>query len=152
MAEYPEALAELLEDFAFLTDRNERIEYLIEISDRFDAVRVPEEISARPHPEEHHVQQCESDAYVWAVDQPDGTQRYYFDVVNPQGLSAMAMAVILSESLSGHSPEQIVQVPGDIVFQIFGKEIAMGKGQGLMGMLSLLQHFARQKLENGGSG
>lgn len=145
MPEIPDTLAETLEDFSFITDRNERIEYLIEIADRFESVKVPPEMSTPPHAEENHVQFCESEAYVWAVDQPDGTQRYYFDVLNPQGLSAMAMSVILAETLSGQPLERVRAVPTDIVFKIFGKEIAMGKGQGLMGIVSMVNHFAAQK-------
>jgi sulfur transfer protein SufE len=146
MTEYPDELKEVLEDFSFITDRNERVEYLIEIADRFPEVQVPAEISKPPHPEENHVLTCESDAYVWAVDQPDGTQKYYFDVLNPQGLSAMAMSVILGETLNGKPPEQVAAVPSDIVFKIFGREIAMGKGQGLMGIVDMVAGAARQKI------
>lgn len=146
MTDYPQKLQEIIDDFAFITDRTERSEYLIEIADRFADVRVPPEISTAPHPPQHHVQFCESDAYVWAIDQPDGTQRYYFDVLNPQGLSAMAMAVILGETLSGQPLQQVATVPADIVFKIFGREIAMGKGQGLMGIVSMVSHAARQKI------
>ena len=119
MTDTPTKLQTLLSDFAVLTDRHERAEYLIEIADRFADVRVPADISIRPHPEENHVQMCESDAYVWAVDQPDGTQKYYFDVLNPQGLSAMALSVILSESLSNQSLADVAGVKSDIVFTIF---------------------------------
>jgi sulfur transfer protein SufE len=145
MAGYPEKLAEIVDDFSFITDRNERAEYLIEIADRFDEVRVPPEISSRPHAEENHVLMCESDAYVWAVDQPDGTQRYYFDVLNPQGLSAMAISVILGETLSGQPLEQVAQTSSDIVLKIFGREVSMGKGQGLMGIVSMVQQAAKNK-------
>ena len=146
MSQFPPKLAQILEDFSYITDRNERAEYLIEIADRFDEVKVPESISSAPHPEENHVIYCESDAYVWAIDQPDGTQQYYFDVLNPQGLSAMAMCVILGQSLSGQPLEQVAQIPTDIMYQIFGKEISMGKGQGLIGIILMVNHAARQKL------
>ena len=146
MTDYPSSLAETLEDFSFITDRNERAEYLIQIADRFDEVKVPPEISTAPHPEENHVLMCESDAYVWAIDQPDGTIKYYFDVLNPQGLSAMAMSVILAESLSEQPLEQVAEVPTDIVFKIFGREIAMGKGQGLMGIVGMVSGAAKSKL------
>lgn len=144
----PEKLQEIIDDFAFITDRNERAEYLIEIADRFQEVKVPAEISTAPHPEINHVTMCESDAYVWAVDQPDGTQKYYFDVLNPQGLSAMAISVILGETLSGQSPEAVAQVPSDIVLKIFGKEISMGKGQGLMGIVNMVNAFAKTKMQS----
>ncbi len=145
MADYPQPLADIVDDLSQITDRNERAEYLIEIADRFDTARVPPEISSRPHPEENHVQMCESDAYVFPITQPDGTQKYYFDVLNPQGLSAMAMSVILSETLSGQPPQQVASVPTDVVFRIFGKEVAMGKGQGLMGIVSMVQQAAKQQ-------
>ncbi len=148
MADYPEELAEVLDTFAFLTDRNERAEYLIEMADRFNEVKVPESIATQPYPEENHVQMCESDAYVWAVDQPDGTLKYYFDVLNPQGLSAMATGVILGESLSGKPLEEVSQVSTDIILKIFGREISMGKGQGLMGIVGMVTGAAKDKLQN----
>jgi cysteine desulfuration protein SufE len=145
MADIPEKLTELLEDFAFITDRSERADLLIEMADKFESV--PERIATRPFPEEHHVQRCESDAYVWAEEQPDGTLKYHYAVENPQGLSAKAMAVILDETLSGAPVEQIANVPVDIIFDIFGKDLSMGKGQGLMGMLAMTKHYAREKAE-----
>jgi sulfur transfer protein SufE len=147
MAEYPEKLTQLIEDFAGITDRNERVELLIEIADRFPQARVPESISARPHPEDNHVQFCESEAYVWAVDNPDGTLKFYFDVLNPQGLSAMAMAVVLDETLSGAPLEQVAAVQNDIVFKLFGQEISMGKGQGLMGIVTMARYAAEKRLK-----
>jgi len=145
MTTYPEKLQETVDMFSFITSRNDRIEYLIEVADRFEEVKVPEEISAQPHPEENHVQFCESEAYVWAIDQPDGTQKYYFDVLNPQGLSAMAMSVILADSLNGEDPAAISKIPNDIVFKIFGNEVSMGKGQGLMGIVSMVTGAAKEK-------
>jgi cysteine desulfuration protein SufE len=146
MAEYPEKLAEMVEDFESITDRTERAEMLIEIADRFNEVKVPAEIATKPYPEDNHVKFCESDAYVWAIDQPDGSLKFYFDVLNPQGLSAKAMSVILNDSLEGEKPEQILKVPHEVVQQIFGREISMGKGQGLMGIIMQMQHEARKRL------
>lgn len=146
MVNYPQALVEMVEDMESITDRHERAEMLIETADRFDSVRVPPGIATKPYPEERRAPACESEAFVWAVDQPDGTLKYYFDVLNPQGLSAMAMAVILGETLSGQPLEQVASVPSDIVFRIFGKELSMGKGAGLMGILSLVQNEARRRL------
>lgn len=146
MADIPEKLAELVEDMASITDRRERADLLIEIADRFDEVKVPPTLAVKPYDERHKAPACESDAYVWAVDQPDGTLRYYFDVLNPQGLSAMAMAVILGETVSGQPLEQVVKVSDDVVFKLFGKELSMGKGAGLMGILALVRAEARQRL------
>jgi cysteine desulfuration protein SufE len=142
----PEKLTEVLEDFSFITDRNERADYLIEIADRFPSVHVTPDIATRPYDEGHKVPACESEAYVWALDNPDGTLKYRFDVLNPQGLSAMAMSVILDECCSGAPLEQVADIPSDIVFQIFGREISMGKGQGLMGIVTMVAYEARKRL------
>ncbi|MBK9344555.1 MAG: hypothetical protein IPN07_16320 [Dehalococcoidia bacterium] len=90
MTAMPPDLERLLEDFK-LAERSERIDMLIEYADRFE--EVPGHIASRPFPEDHHVQKCESEAYVWAEDQPDGTLKYYFAVENPQGISAKAWSV-----------------------------------------------------------
>lgn len=145
---YPQKLKDVLDDFAFATTRSERAELLITLADRFQ--EVPERIATPPYAEEHRVPYCESEAYVWAEEQPNGTLKFYFAVENPQGLSAMAMAVILDETLSGAPPKQVAQVSSDIVLQIFGNDISMGKGQGLMGMVSMLQAITRKHLQQRG--
>ncbi|HSS99447.1 MAG TPA: SufE family protein [Terriglobales bacterium] len=146
MTNYPEKLVELVEDFEQITDRTERQEYLIEIADRFADVKVPPTIATKPYEESHRVPACESEAFVWAKDQPDGTLKYYFDVLNPQGLSAMAMSVILDETCSGQPLEKVATIDPTIVFTLFGKEVSMGKGQGLMGIVRMVQYEAQQRL------
>ncbi len=146
MANYPEKLQELVDDFEQITDRSERQEYLIEIADRFSDVKVTADIATKPYEENHRVPACESEAFVWATEQADGTLKYYFDVLNPQGLSAMAISVILDETCSGQPLEKVAAVDSGIVFSLFGKEISMGKGQGLMGIVTMVQHEAKQRL------
>lgn len=142
---YPDRLKDMLADFAFVTTRSDRAEMLIGLAERFQPV--PARIAAAPYPEDHRVPFCESEAFVWAEPQPDGTLKFHFAVENPQGLSAMAMATLLDDTLSGAPVEQVAQVTPDIVYQLFGSEISMGKGQGLMGMVSMVQAAARQHLK-----
>ena len=137
----PQALADLADELSFL-DRSERVDYLIEYADQFK--NVPERIAVRPYPEERRVKRCESQAYVWAENQDGGAQRYYFAVENPQGISAKSFCAILDETLAGASLEQVQRIPGDVVFDIYGKEISMGKGEGLLGILTSVQMFARE--------
>lgn len=146
----PKPLTELLGDFAFL-DRTERMELLIEFADRFH--EVPATIATRPFPEDHRVTRCESEAYVWAEDEPDGSLKFYFAVENPQGLSAKAFSVVLDETLSGEPLKAVLAVPGDMVFDLFGKDLSMGKGEGLLGILAMVQATARAHLaaRRGGS-
>ena len=146
MADAPAKLKEFIEDFEWIQDRTERSEYLIELADRFDEAKVPSDIATQPYDESHRVPNCESDAFVWAKKNDDGTLKFYFDVLNPQGLSAKAMAVVLNEGLSNQPLEQVAEVQQDIVFALFGKNISMGKGQGLMGIVSMVQHAASEQL------
>lgn len=142
----PAKLEEVLEDFSFITDRNERAAWLIDSADRFDEARVAPEVATPPYDEAQRVLGCESDAFVWALPDDGGNLRFRFDVLNPQGLSAMALAVILDDCCSGAPLEQVAQIPQDIVLQIFGREVSMGKGQGLMGLVTSVTHAAQQEL------
>ncbi len=146
MADYPAKLQETIEDFSFVTTRQERQQYLIQLADEFKDVKVPSEIAEQPYDESHRVPACESDAFVWWDKNDDGTLQFYFDVLNPQGLSAMAMAVILGQSCSGAPLEQVAEINDDVVFEFFGKTISMGKGRGLMGIVNMVKAAAVQNL------
>ena len=101
-------------------------------------------MAERPFDEEAHVQRCESDAYVWWEDNEDGTLKFHFAVENPQGLSAKSWAVIMDETLSGQPLDQVAAVPCDVVFTVYGKDLSMGKGQGLMAITDMVTAAARQ--------
>lgn len=138
----PPRVAELIEDLKLIEDRQDRLMTLIDFADRFE--EVPKEVAERPFSETNHVQRCESDAYVFTTPHPDGGVKFHFAVENPQGISAKAMAVILDETISGESPGAVAQVPTDLVYKVFGKELSMGKGQGLMGMIELCKILAKK--------
>lgn len=108
----------------------------------------PHHVAIRPFPETHRVPGCESEAYVWAEQQPDLTMKYYFAVENPQGISAKATAVILDKVLSGTTVEDVLRVPIDVIYQIFGQELSLGKNLGLTNMLVMCQALARQAVNS----
>ncbi len=135
-----ESLLALLEGL----ERPEKIQMLVDIAGRFRPV--PERIAGRPYPAAHRVPGCESEAYVWAEPNPNGTLAFHFAVENPQGISAMALAAILGDSLSGVSLDEVAAVPADIVYRIFGPELSMGKSLGLMGIVSMVRAAARERL------
>ena len=145
ISEYPEKLREIMEIFAEVSEA-ERIEILLDYSDRFR--EVPNSLAVRPFPEENRVQRCESEAYVFIEPLAEGDMlKFHFAVENPQGVSAKALGAILQESLSGEAVEDILSISEDIVIKMFGKRISMGKGEGLMGMISLLKYYAKQALK-----
>jgi len=136
----PQKLEQLVEMFQMF-DPPDRTEMLLSYADQFK--EVPPEIATRPFPTSHQVPQCESEAYVWARKQPDGTLQLYFAVENPSGVSAKALAAILDKTLSGLPAVEIARVNTDIVEKIFRQNISMGKGMGLMSMVQAVQTLAK---------
>ena len=137
----PEKLQKVIDMFQMF-DPADRTDMLLSYADQF--TEVPSSIARRPFAKDHQVPQCESDAYVWALKQPDGTLNLYFAVENPSGISAKALAAILDRTLSGLPASEIATVNCDIVEKIFRQNISMGKGMGLMAMVNAVQALARK--------
>jgi cysteine desulfuration protein SufE len=138
----PQKLQDHLDTLALFPDRQERIEALIALADDFRAGPPV----AVPHDAEHRVPACESDVYLLASPLANGTLKFDFAVDNPQGISAMALAQILDESLSGTALREVVQVPDDVVYTIFGRELSMGKSAGLIGMVQMVRVAAQRAM------
>ena len=139
---YPQKLQQVLETFDLFPDPADRTGLLLSYSDQFK--EVPADVARRPFPTSHQIPQCESDAYVWGLRQPDGTLRLHFAVENPSGVSAKALAAILERTLSGLPPSEIAGVDCGIVERIFRQNISMGKGMGLMAMVEAVRTLAKQ--------
>lgn len=137
-------LQTLLDLFAEHPDPADRTQLLLSYADKFKDV--PPEVARRPFDSRDLVPHCESEAYVWAVPNPDGTLKLHFAVENPSGVSARALAVILDRTLSGLPPEEIATVDPEIVEKIFRQNISMGKGMGLMSMVQRVQQLAKQAM------
>lgn len=122
-------------------DTPDRTSMLLSYADQFR--EVPAEVAQRPFDSSHQIPQCESDAYAWALKQPDGTLKLWFAVENPSGVSAKAVAAILDKTLSGLPPEEIATIDTDIVEKLFRQNISMGKGMGLMSMVEAVRSLAK---------
>jgi cysteine desulfuration protein SufE len=142
MADYPDKLQALLDVFAGVTDTHERTQLLLDYAKRFK--EVPADVATRPFATDHLVPHCESEAYVWAVPNGDGTLALHFAVENPSGISAKALAAILQRTLSGLPAADIARVDPEIVERVFRQNISMGKGMGLMSMVAAVQTLARR--------
>ena len=129
-------------------EREDRIQTLIDVAERFQPV--PPRVAQRPFPAERRVPGCESEAYVWSEPRPEGTLAYHFAVENPQGISAMALAEILRDSLSGAPLPEVAAVPADIIYRIFGRELSMGKSLGLMNIVNMVRAAAQQQMKAAG--
>lgn len=142
---YPQKLQEIIDTISVFKDQNDRINILIDYSEKYK--EVPADIAVRPYPDDHKVEYCESEAYVWVKKNNDGTYKLYFAVENPQGVSAKALAVILDKGLSGETAENILSVKSDIVFDIFGQSLSMGKNLGLTGIVNLMLRETKKTLQ-----
>lgn len=136
----PARLQQLIDMFQMF-DPADRTSMLLSYADQFK--EVPPAVAKRPFSKSHQVPQCESDAYVWAQKQPEGTLKLYFAVENPSGVSARALAAILDKTLSGLPASEIATVGPEIVEKIFRQNISMGKGIGLMSMVQAVAALAR---------
>ena len=146
---YPQKLQAVVDMFA-LFDPADRTNMLLSYADQFH--EVPREIASRPFAKNHQIPQCESDAYAWAMKQPDGTLKLWFAVDNPSGISAKALAAILDKTLSGLTPAEIAQVDASVVEKLFRQNISMGKGMGLMSMVEAVRALANAAERDGASG
>ncbi len=142
MPEYPEKLQALLDAFAGVTDTHERTQLLLDYAKRFK--EVPAEVATRPFAREHLVPHCESEAYVWALPNPDGTVALHFAVENPSGVSAKALGAMLQKTLSGLPAADVARVDPEIVERLFRQNISMGKGLGLMSLVAAVQAVAKR--------
>ncbi|MCI5066727.1 SufE family protein [bacterium] len=155
MSAIPEKLGELLRELAGV-DEATRADILIELSDEF--VSVPGEIAEAPYPEEARVPGCESEVFAFSrvvsgqqEAQESPRLEFFFAVENPQGISAMAMAAIVQQTVNGSSCEEILAIPTELAYEIFGRTLSMGKGQGLMSMVAVLHALARRHRREGRS-
>lgn len=145
---YPASLQAVIDMFGMF-DPADRTHMLLSYADQFR--EVPPEVARRPFDKSHQIPQCESDAYAWAMKQPDGTLKLWFAVENPAGVSAKALAAILDKTLSGLPPSQIAAVDPAIVEQLFRQNISMGKGMGLMSMVEAVRALAKAAERQSGS-
>jgi cysteine desulfuration protein SufE len=138
---YPPKLQAVLDTFDLFSDPADRTNLLLSYADQFR--EVPAAVATRPFGQQHLVPHCESEAYVWARREDDGTLKLFFAVENPSGVSAKALAAILDRSLSGLPAADIATVTPEIVEKIFRQNISMGKGLGLMSMVQAVRSLAR---------
>ena len=136
MSSLPPKIAEIMDDLSFFTERDERIQALISLGQKFVA-HVPE--GADPYPESHKVPGCESEVYAWVGLTISGGLDVKFAVRNPQGISAMALAEVLIQGLQGEKPSLAQDIPESLAIDLFGESLSMGKSLGLTNMIRLVR-------------
>ncbi len=138
-------LETIVQEIKEIEDRQDKLDILIEYGESF--TEVPETLFKRPFPAYNKVPACESDAYVFPVEK-NGNLEFFFAVENPQGISAKALAVILAKGLNGRDKIEFSQIREEMAYDIFGKDLSMGKGAGLMSMIRMVKAFAEMHLKD----
>ncbi|RAK35386.1 cysteine desulfuration protein SufE [Actinoplanes lutulentus] len=104
----PPKLAEIVDDFAS-APREVVLEMLLEFSDAVPPL--PESLAG--HEGMEQVPECQTQFFLKALVQPDGTVVTHFDCP-PEAPTTRAFAGILAEGLAGASAEEILAVPDDL--------------------------------------
>jgi cysteine desulfuration protein SufE len=144
---YPQRLRKLLESWQQLSDQNQRIEALVAYAQRYPSL---ESQSGESLPDAQHlVPGCESQVYVWSEPSQGNRRRLRFRVDNPSGISSMALAVLLDETLSEEDPEAVQSVDEGFVYDLFGRELSMGKGMGLVNMVRMAKRELLRAADEG---
>jgi len=138
-------LQRIIDYFEKISDEQQRIQMLISYSKRFE--EVPETVASRPFDQAHRVPECESDVFVWVDVDDDRNVDFYAAVENPQGLSAKALGAVLQKALKDAKVEDIEKLDNELVYNVFGKQLSMGKNMGLMGMIQMIKAQTRQQTD-----
>src|SRR5690349_25175448 len=104
----PPKLAEIVDEFAS-APREVVLEMLLEFADAVPPL--PESLAG--HESMEQVPECQTQFFLKAVVQPDGTVVTHFDCP-PEAPTTRAFAGILAEGLAGASAAEIVAVPDDL--------------------------------------
>ena len=104
---YPAKIQETLDMVELMPDRVDRILALISLSKNFK--QVSDEAASRPYQESHRIPGCESEVFAW-VTTVSGLLRVDFAIENQQGVSAMALAVLLKDQGGARRKERLVSV------------------------------------------
>lgn len=144
MKKYPIEIQEILDTINLFDTVQDKIDVLVNYAESF--TEVPKSIAAHPFPQTNKVEYCESEAYVWVIKLDEGKFELYFAVDNPGGISAKALCSILQKTLSGKDAMTILSVNSDLVFELFGTKISMGKNLGLTGIIRMIHSQVKKML------
>ncbi len=127
---YPAPIQEFVENLSYIDDRGDRVQALIDLSRSYKPAN-----HEKPYPADHRVPGCESEVYSWVNLTQDGNLDLEIAVDNPQGISAMALAAIITEGIQNQPPQTAAQLDEELVYALFGKELSMGKSMGLTNLI-----------------
>ena len=134
----PPKLQEIVDDFASMS-REEKLETLIAYAESFPTL--PDWLKEKRDSMEA-VPECMTPVFLFGEKQSDGGVHFYLDIP-PQSPTVRGLASILSNGLSGSTPEEILTVPGDFFLPMNLQEaVSQQRINGFMGVLAHMKHEA----------
>ena len=133
--EIPPQLEEIIDDFQWCQGR-EKLEYLLEFSDRFPPL--PERFQ-NGRDEFESVPECMTPVFVRA-ELEEGRMNFYFDVPESSP-TVRGFASMMTEGVGGSTPEQVLKIPADF-YRRMGLEKVLSH-QRLNGLSAILAHMKR---------
>lgn len=134
----PPRLNEIIEDFE-MSEGREKVELLLDYSARMDPL--PEWLLGSQEKEE--VPECMTPVSVYART-ADDKMNFYFDIP-AESPTVRGFAAILAEGLSGSTPQEVLDTPGDFYLRM-GLERVL-TSQRLGGISAILAHMKRLALQ-----
>jgi len=132
-ADLPARLQAIVDDFRSLA-REEKLESLLEYSEQLPAM--PEQYRTAPL---ERVDECATPIAI-ATERHGEAIQFYFDIP-PESPTVRGFAAILSAGLVGLTPQQVIDLPGDLHYSM-GLQSALSP-QRLNGMYFMVLHLKR---------
>jgi cysteine desulfuration protein SufE len=130
---------ELLEEFEFLADWEERCDYLIDLG--FDLPELP----ADARTEQNRVHGCQSNVWLIANVRP-GDPPTVEILADSDAMIVKGLIAVLLTIFSGRTPREILETDVKDIFSRLGldRHLSTARKNGLMGMVQRIREFARQ--------
>ncbi|APF39796.1 SufE family protein [Neomicrococcus aestuarii] len=144
MSTLPNKLAEIVDDFQAITER-ERLELLLEFSQELPAL--PERLADHPELLEQVVE-CQSPLFltIEVADDEDRTVSLFFSAP-PEAPTTRGFASVLNEGLNGQPANIILDVPDDMPEQLgLTRAITPLRMRGMTAMLGRIKRKIRETL------
>jgi cysteine desulfuration protein SufE len=131
----PTRLAEIVEDFSFVTGR-EKLEYLLQFAENMPPL--PDWVEAKKS-DMDQVHECMTPIFIYAHNE-DGRLTYYFDVPE-ESPTVRGYAAIMYEGVQDVSPEEVLQIPNEFYLDMGLHQVITG--QRLNGLSAILAHMKK---------
>ena len=135
---------EIINQFQTL-DYSFRLDLLLDYAENLP--KLPEKYQAAKDAGLNLIHECQTPVYLW-VEVASDEVKLFADVAE-EAPTVKGYVSILAKTLSGLSPEEILNVPDDLLFKLgLGQHIGMMRVQGLSAILSRIKREVRKAMES----